>query len=72
MTCCFLSSLKTFAMPTEATKLRAGVNVPGEFYMAGFELTLHGRFWVTAEAETEAYRLMVNSRGSGGSPRGGR
>jgi len=27
-TCCFLSSLKTLAMPTEGTSPRAGVNVP--------------------------------------------
>ena len=49
MTGCFLSSLKTLVMQTEATKLRARVNVLGGFYMAGFEATLHGGIWVTAE-----------------------
>jgi hypothetical protein len=28
----------------------AAVNVLDQFSMAGFEVTLHGRIWVTAEA----------------------
>src|SRR5713226_2488221 len=48
MTCCFFSSLKTLLMPTEPTRAPIGVNVPG-FPMAGFQLTLYGRFWVTPE-----------------------
>ena len=47
-TCCFFSSLKTLLMPTEPTRAPVGVNVPG-FPMAGFQLTLHGRIWVTPE-----------------------
>src|ERR1039458_7721726 len=35
-TCCFFSSFKTLAMPTEPTSLRAGINVP--------DATLVGRF----------------------------
>ena len=48
MTCCFFSSLKTLLMPTEPIRAPVGVNVPG-FPMAGFQLTLHGRIWVTPE-----------------------
>lgn len=55
MTCCFLSSLKTLAMLTEATKLPARVNVLGGLYMAGFEVSLHGRFWVAAKDLTNGH-----------------
>ena len=51
--CCRLSSLNTLLMSLEATLPLSVVNVPNDyFYMAGFEVTLHGRFWVTAEAKT--------------------
>jgi len=36
-------------MPREPIRAPLGVNVPG-FAMAGFQVTLHGRIWVTAEA----------------------
>jgi len=37
-------------MSLEATLPLSVVNVPNDyFYMAGFEVTLHGRFWLTAE-----------------------
>ena len=45
----FFSSLKTLLMPTEPIGAPVGVNVPG-LPMAGFQLTLHGRIWVTPEA----------------------
>src|SRR5712672_1215371 len=48
ITCCFFSSLKTLLMPREPIRAPLGVNVPG-FAMAGFQVTLHGRIWVTAE-----------------------
>ena len=48
ITCCFLSLLKTLLMPREPIKAPSGVNVPG-FPMAGFQLTLYGRIWVTPE-----------------------
>jgi len=35
-------------MPREPIRAPLGVNVPG-FAMAGFQVTLHGRIWVTAE-----------------------
>src|ERR1700740_3689940 len=49
-TCCFFSSLKTLLMPREPIRAPLGVNVPG-FAMAGFQVTLHGRIWVTAEVK---------------------
>ena len=39
---------RTLLMPTEPIRAPIGVNVPG-LPMAGFQLTLHGRIWVTAE-----------------------
>src|SRR5262249_49659892 len=51
ITCCFFSSLKTLLMPREPIRASLGVNVPG-FLMAGFQVTLYGRFWLTAEAES--------------------
>jgi len=36
-------------MPLEATLPPSVVNVRDYFSMAGFEVTLYGRFWVTAE-----------------------
>jgi hypothetical protein len=35
-------------MPREPTRALSGVNVPG-FPMAGFQVTLYGRIWVTPE-----------------------
>ena len=49
--CCRLSSLNTLLMPREATLPPRVVNVPGNYFsMAGFEVTLYGRFWLTPEA----------------------
>ena len=39
---------RTLLMPKEPIRAPHGVNVPG-FPMAGFQLTLHGRIWVTPE-----------------------
>jgi hypothetical protein len=39
-------------MPREPIRAPLGVNVPG-FAMAGFQVTLHGRIWVTAEGMFE-------------------
>jgi hypothetical protein len=37
-------------MPLQATGPAGVVNVPNDYFsMAGFEVTLYGRFWVTAE-----------------------
>src|SRR5215468_7002406 len=51
ITCCFFSSLKTLLMPREPIRAPLGVNVP-DFAMAGFQLTLYGRIWVTPEGQT--------------------
>jgi hypothetical protein len=38
-------------MPLQANLPRSAVNVPGDYFsMAGFEVTLYGRIWVSAEA----------------------
>ena len=39
-------------MPREPTRASLGVNVPG-LTMAGFQLSLYGRIWVTPEDEQE-------------------
>src|SRR5271166_4599468 len=57
MTCCFFSSLKTLLMPTEPIRAPVGVNVPG-LPMAGFQLTLHGRIWVTTEVRVDDLRFL--------------
>src|SRR5215469_5388481 len=58
ITCCFFSSLKTLLMPREPIRAPLGVNVPGSS-LAGFQVTLFGRIWVTPEA-----RLGICTRGS--------
>ena len=48
MTCC--SSLKTLRIPTQAMRPCAVLNVLGEWLsLAGFQVTIIGRIWVTAE-----------------------
>ena len=51
MTCCLFSSVKTLLMPTKAILPYAGINVLGSFSLAGFQVTIIGRIWVTAEGE---------------------
>ena len=48
--CCFFASLKTLLTPTKATALRRNQRPRASFPLAGFEVTLIGRFWVTPEA----------------------
>jgi len=39
-------------MPLQASLPRSAVNVPCDYFsMAGFEVTLYGRFWVTPEGQ---------------------
>ena len=52
ITCCFFSSLKTLLIPTKATALRRNQRPRASFSLAGFQVTLIGRFWVTAEGTT--------------------
>jgi hypothetical protein len=45
----FFLSLKTLLIPTKATALRRNQRPRASFSLAGFQVTLIGRFWVTAE-----------------------
>src|ERR1700733_14035190 len=45
----FFASLKTLLIPTKATALRRNQRPRASFPLAGFEVTLIGRFWVTPE-----------------------
>src|ERR1700751_3930941 len=58
ITCCFFSSLKTLLMPRAPIRAPIGVNVPG-FAMAGFQVTLHGRIWVTAEVVATCFVVFI-------------
>jgi len=49
MTCCFFALLKTLLITTKATALRRNQRPRASFSLAGFEVTLIGRFWVTPE-----------------------
>jgi len=49
-TCCFFSSFKTLLMPRRL-QAPAGVNVPGLFSLAAFQVITIGRFWVIAEVQ---------------------
>src|ERR1017187_10327514 len=52
MTCCFFSSLKTLLTVTEDSVLTPAFNVLDDgLQLAGFQVTLTGRFWVTPEGE---------------------
>jgi hypothetical protein len=44
-------------MAPEATLPRGDVSVPGDYFsLAGFEVIMHGRFWVRTEDVTESIR----------------
>src|SRR5688572_19045575 len=59
--CCRLSSLNTLLMAPEATLPRGDVNVPGDYFsLAGFEVIMHGRFWVLTEALREPTRRLIS------------
>jgi len=47
-------------MPREATLPPRVVNVPGNYFsMAGFEVTIYGRFWVTPEEESRRLKASM-------------
>jgi len=46
-------------MPSEPIRAPLGVNVPG-FAMAGFQVTLHGRIWVTAEVQIDPIAIKTD------------
>src|SRR5882762_9366168 len=65
MTCCFFASLKTLLIPTKATALRRNQRPRALFSLAGFEVTLIGRFWVTPEGGatgSECNRVGIRGR----------
>src|ERR1700693_5659106 len=47
ITCCFFASLKTLLISTKATCLTPKSTSRASFSLAGFQVTLIGRFWVT-------------------------
>ena len=50
MTCCFFSLFKTLLTVTEDSVLTSAFNVLDDgLQLAGFQVTLTGRFWVTPE-----------------------
>src|SRR3989442_829852 len=53
ITCCFFSSFKTLLTLTEGSRPHVKINVLNAgLSLAGFEVTLYGRFWVTPEGIT--------------------
>src|ERR1700728_3482139 len=50
ITCCFFASFKTLLISTKATCLTPKSTSRASFSLAGFQVTLIGRFWVTPEA----------------------
>src|SRR5271156_1404202 len=67
MTCCFFASLKTLLIPTEAIAPLDGVNVLA-LSLAGFQVTLIGRFWVIPEAAHPRRSQSTRSKTSIGDP----
>src|ERR1700733_3267863 len=49
ITCCFFASFKTLLISTKATCLTPKSTSRASFSLAGFQVTLIGRFWVTPE-----------------------
>src|SRR5258708_18529463 len=54
ITCCFFASLKTLLISTKATCLTPKSTSRAPFSLAGFQVTLIGRFWVTPEVKWDA------------------
>jgi len=51
MTCCFFVSLKMLAMPEEGPRSRPPrQRLERLLSMAGFQVSIYGRFWVSTEA----------------------
>src|SRR5712692_1058442 len=51
ITCCFFASLKTLLISTKAKCLTPKSTSRASFSLAGFQVTLIGRFWVTPEED---------------------
>src|ERR1700693_4214743 len=64
ITCCFFASLKTLLISTKATCLTPKSTSRASFSLAGFQVTLIGRFWVTPEVPVRGvgrYRFWFSS-----------
>src|SRR5258708_11143156 len=57
ITCCFFASLKTLLISTKAKCLTPKSTSRASFSLAGFQVTLIGRFWVTPEVNREEGRV---------------
>lgn len=55
------SSVKTLLIPREPIRAPLGVNVPGSS-LAGFQVTLVGRFWPTPEASMNSPSTIENRK----------
>src|SRR5216683_1227409 len=62
ITCCFFASLKTLLIPMKATALHRNQRPRASFSLAGFQVTLIGRFWVTAEARLHSIWMASGSQ----------
>src|SRR4051812_49076190 len=64
-TCCFFSSFKTLAMPPEPTSLR-GIQCPGRLLsLAGFQVIITGRFWVSLRLQQQPQLHVVGEASDG-------
>src|ERR1700733_9243931 len=57
ITCCFLASVKTLLISTKATRLTPKSTSRASFSLAGFQVTLIGRLWVTPEVQATRFYL---------------
>ena len=60
ITCCRFSALKTLPIPAAGVQPTAQVNIsaPGAA-LAGFQVSINGRFWVSTEGEKDGDGLQV-------------
>src|ERR1700691_3483653 len=67
ITCCFFASLKTLLISTKAICLTPKSTSRASFSLAGFQVTIIGRFWVTAGEEVSkgvSIGIALASQGS--------
>src|SRR3989442_6629320 len=65
ITCCRFSALKTLAILAAGAEPTAQVNVSTPGPLAGFQVSINGRFWVS----TEDMKTVTLGRGPDGQPR---
>jgi hypothetical protein len=58
-TCCFLSSLKTFTLGGGPWPCRRRQRLAPALQLAGFQVSITGRFWVSTEGGSNGYRSRV-------------